>query len=128
MKNAAQKEKERAEQESKRRRAEAQEAMLDVPEKPRQTTAEIIADLERRRGEYVPTLADYQERDYRRQSAHWGIEALKAFAEGDDVKGRYFAGHSFNLALHAVGRHPDYYPWLLIKYEKVHAFKSKYQE
>lgn len=127
MKNAAQEQKEKAEQDAKRRRAEAQEAMLDEPAKPRLTHAQIVEALERSRRIPVITLAMYQEQDYRRQSAQSGEMALQAFAEGDDEKGRYFAGHAFNLALHAVGRHPDYYPWLLIKYAKVRAFKSKYE-
>lgn len=128
MKNAAQQLKEQADRAAKQRRAEAQEAMLNEPEKPRQTIAELVEALRLSRLVPVVTLAMHQERDYRRQSAQSGEMALQAFADGDDEKGRYFAGHSFNLALHAVGRHPDYYPWLLIKYEKVHAFKIKNQE
>lgn len=91
------------------------------------THEQLVEQLRLSRLVHTPTRAELESENYKRQSALMGEDALKAFAEGNDEKGRYFAGQSFNLALHALGRLPEYYPWLLLKYAKVHKFKTQYE-
>lgn len=126
MKNEVQQQKEREQQAAKARRELKASLSLEWGTTDK-TYEQLVADLKRRRLAPVLTLADFREQNYREQSAQSGQDALKAFSENDDEKGRYFSRHAFNLALHALGRYDEYTDWLFLKYEKVHAFKSSSQ-
>jgi hypothetical protein len=128
MKNTAQQIREQRDQEAKRLRAENLTAKLDeIFDKPQSTIAELKARLEQSRLVYAPSLQELDSLSLRNQAEKSGLDSLKAFSEGDDVKGRYLAGCAFNLALHSLASNPLYFDFLEAKYKKVFAFKVKNQ-
>lgn len=112
MKNAAQKQKEVAEQEAKQRRANKLDAYFEmVAQKPQATTAELIAfhasrpfdpnvllPVSVRMARMPGGMVDV----YKRQAGQSGTIMLEALSAGDTQKAIYFAKHAFNLARNAL--------------------------